>query len=82
MGPKELTPVSTTPPSIRFGNVKGNHFYNALRFKRVKGKFKVRGEHANHYLSFSEGFSPAQGQEMKVQEKKKQHEKDLKALSK
>lgn len=41
---EEILPTIDPPPNIRFGNVKGNHFYNALKHKRVNGKIKVVGE--------------------------------------
>jgi len=45
----KINPLQLTgeQPSIgkerKFGNTPGSQFYNALRFKKVKGKNKVRG---------------------------------------
>jgi hypothetical protein len=57
-----------------FGNRLGSHFYNALNYKRVKGKLRVRGILKPHYSEATKSFSPEQWKEIKAEEKKQTYE--------
>jgi hypothetical protein len=55
--------------ALKMGNIKGNHFYNALKHKRVNGKLKVRGERKEHYSPDKVTYSVSEWKDIKQRQK-------------
>ena len=81
----ELT-ASDGPPAgkVRTGNIRGNHFYNGLKHKRINGKLKVKGERkfssslTSGFKSYSPGEWKEHGPNPSKNQKKKQDETTIK----
>lgn len=72
----------SSPKQRNFGNIPGNHFYNGLQYKRVKGKLRVRGESKPHYSTEKSTYSIDQWKDIKQEEKRKANETKIKTNNK
>lgn len=81
-----MTPLPDVPPAgkVRTGNIKGNHFYNGLKHKRVNGKLKVKGERkfSSSLTAGYESYSAVQWKEHGPNPPKNQKNKQNETASK